>query len=245
MRVRKDLGGCESAVNMDYLAPHAAPAGENTEAPRILDQNDLYYQTQSPGVGPWIGEYPDDPRFDRELLEKGDSRNVVDKYRYWSVEAIKADLDSSRSELHIAIENLEHDLNIGSIARTGNAFNVGAIHIVGRRKWNRRGALVTDRYMHILHHPQPADLAEWAAENDYELIAIDNTEGSTQLERTGLPRRALLVFGQESRGISPELRELCAGMVYIPQFGSTRSMNVAAAAAIAMHWWIAQYRVDA
>ncbi|MFC5369614.1 TrmH family RNA methyltransferase [Arcanobacterium bovis] len=207
-----------------------------------LDQNDPDYQTQSPGVGPWEGEWPTDPRYDPDLLERGDRRNVVDKYRYWTLEAIKADLDTTRSELHIAIENLEHDLNIGSIVRTGNAFNVGAVHVVGRKKWNRRGAMVTDRYMHVHHHPDPGDLFSWAKENDYAVVAVDNMDGSTQLERTELPKRCVLVFGQESNGISPELLSKCEKAVYIPQFGSTRSMNVAAAAAIAMHWWIAQYR---
>ena len=146
--------------------------------------------------------------------------------------------------MHIAIENLEHDLNIGSIVRTANAFNVGAVHIVGRRKWNRRGAMVTDRYLEIMHHPSPEDLAQWAREHDYHLVAVDNMEGSTQLEHTELPERCLLIFGQESTGISPELLATAEKFVCIPQFGSTRSMNVAAAAAIAMHWWIAHYRAS-
>lgn len=204
---------------------------------RILDQNDPDYRTQSPGVGPWEGELPRDARYDPQLLREGDRRNVVDKYRYWTVEAIKADLDLSRSALHIAIENLEHDLNIGSIVRTGNAFNVGGAHIVGRHKWNRRGAMVTDRYMHVYHHPGPEDFVRWAHENGYTPVAVDNMDGSVQMEHTQLPEKCVLVFGQESKGISPGLLARCEKAVYIPQFGSTRSMNVAAAAAIAIHWW--------
>ncbi|MDD7687136.1 MAG: TrmH family RNA methyltransferase [Actinomycetaceae bacterium] len=206
------------------------------------------YPRPEVGVGPWEGEWPrgadgavTEP-YDPQLLENGDRRNVIDRYRYWSMDAIRADLRAHSSALHIAIENLEHDLNIGSIVRTGNAFNVGAVHIVGRRKWNRRGAMVTDRYLDIMHHPSPDDLAQWAREHDYHVVAVDNMEGSTQLEHTELPERCLLVFGQESTGISPELLATAEKFVYIPQFGSTRSMNVAAAAAIAMHWWIAQYR---
>ena len=178
-----------------------------------------------------------DPRIDPELVMNGDTRNVVDKYRLWSVEAIKADLDQSRAALHIAIENLEHDLNIGSIVRTGNAFNVGGVHIVGRRRWNRRGAMVTDRYLDIIHQPQPKDLATWARENDYAIIGIDNVPGCTDLEASPLPERSVLVFGQESKGISPELLAKCTLVRQIPMYGSTRSMNVAAAAAIAMHSW--------
>ena len=189
------------------------------------------------GVGPMEKPWPDDSRLDPELLENGDRRNVLDKYRYWSVEAIKADLDTRRSSLHIAIENLQHDLNIGSIVRSANAFNVGGVHIVGRRKWNKRGALVTDRYLNIHYHADAADLAEWVRENGYHLIAIDNPEDSVAIENAELPENCLLVFGQESAGISEDLLDVCEGAIRIEQYGSTRSLNVAAAAAIAMHWW--------
>lgn len=211
-------------------------------------QSECGYPRPEVGVGPWEGEWPRDGSgvvtfpYDEELLRDGDRRNVLDKYRYWTMDAIRADLRRNASALHIAIENLEHDLNIGSIVRTGNAFNVGGVHIVGRRKWNRRGAMVTDKYLDIIHHPKPEDLAEWAREHDYTIVAVDNMDGSTQMEHTEFPERTLLVFGQESTGISAELLEAADKFVYIPQFGSTRSMNVAAAAAIAMHWWIAQYR---
>ncbi|WP_126417277.1 TrmH family RNA methyltransferase [Trueperella bialowiezensis] len=199
------------------------------------------------GVGPWESEHPgqpipDDPRYDPELLAGGDRRNVVDRFRYWTVDAIRAELATDRSALHVAIENLEHDLNIGSIVRTGNAFNVGGIHIVGRRKWNRRGALVTDRYLDVHHQPEPADLARWADENGYTLVAVDNTGNAQPIQRAELPEKSVLVFGQEANGISPELRSVCPLAVYIEQFGSTRSLNVAAAAAIAQHEWVRQHR---
>lgn len=199
------------------------------------------------GVGPWAEErpgtpVPDDPRFDPELLANGDRRNVIDKFRYLTVEAIHAELEKHRSALHVAIENLEHDLNIGSIVRTGNAFNVGGVHIVGRRKWNKRGALVTDRYLNIFHHPEPVGLAEWATAHEYTLVAVDNTGDTQAIENAVLPEKSVLVFGQESTGISEELRAVCTQAVYIPQYGSTRSLNVAAAAAIAQHEWVRQHR---
>ncbi|WP_054952710.1 TrmH family RNA methyltransferase [Flaviflexus massiliensis] len=178
-----------------------------------------------------------DPRHDPDLLENGDTRNVVDKYRMWTVDAIREDLDRTRAALHIAIENLEHDLNIGSIVRTGNAFNVGGVHIVGRRRWNRRGAMVTDRYLDIIHQPEPGVLAQWATDNDYAIVGIDNVPGCTDLEASPLPERSILVFGQESNGISQELLAACQQVRQIPMYGSTRSMNVAAAAAIAIHSW--------
>lgn len=193
------------------------------------------------GVGPHPRPWPVDTRLDPELLEHGDRRNVVDRYRYWRRDAIVADLDRERFALHIAIENLEHDANIGSIVRTANAFAVGAFHIVGRRRWNRRGAMVTDRYQHELHHDTMADLADWARGEERELIALDTLPGSVPLEGAVLPERAVLVFGQEGPGLSDEALAVCSRTLEITQYGSTRSLNVAAAAAIAMHSWMLQH----
>jgi tRNA G18 (ribose-2'-O)-methylase SpoU len=193
------------------------------------------------GVGPWEGAWPEDARFDPELLTHGDTRNVVDRYRYWKLEAIVADLDTHRHPVHIAIENLEHDFNIGSIIRTANAFLVAEVHIVGRKRWNRRGAMVTDRYQHIHHHPDPQQFATWARAHDLPLLGIDTGEESTPLETTRLPETCVLVFGQEGSGLSVELAALCSQQIAISQFGSTRSINVGAAAAIAMHTWVRQH----
>ena len=208
--------------------------GDSTENENPYEE---YGMRRIVGVGPMDEPWPDDPRLDPDLLAHGDRRNVLDQYRYWSVEAIKADLDTRRSTLHIAIENLQHDLNIGSIVRSANAFNVGGVHIVGRRKWNKRGALVTDRYLNIYYHTDAKDLAEWAREHGYHLIAIDNPDDSVAIENAELPENCLLVFGQESAGISGDLLGVCESAIGIEQYGSTRSLNVAAAAAIAMHWW--------
>ena len=193
------------------------------------------------GVGPHPEPWPEDPRLDPELLAGGDRRNVEDRFRYWRREAIVAELDTHRHDLHVAIENLEHDANIGSVVRTANAFAVGAFHIVGRRRWNRRGAMVTDRYQHEIHHPDAAHLIAWAREQGRPLVAIDLVEGAVPIERTALPHNAVLVVGQEGPGVSPELLAASELVVGITQFGSTRSINVAAAAAIAMHSWILQH----
>jgi tRNA G18 (ribose-2'-O)-methylase SpoU len=193
------------------------------------------------GVGPWPGdheEWPDDAHYDPELLRDGDRRNVVDQYRYWTVEAIRADLATRRHPLHVAIENWAHDFNIGSVVRTANAFNVTAVHIVGRRRWNRRGAMVTDRYLDVVHHLDAAALAAWAAERRLPLLGIDNLPGAVPLETFALPRDAVLLFGQEGPGLSDAARDACAAVISIAQFGSTRSINAGAAAAIAMHHWI-------
>jgi tRNA G18 (ribose-2'-O)-methylase SpoU len=190
------------------------------------------------GVGPWIGERPADPRYDPELLERGDTRNVVDAYRYWSMEAIVADLDARRHPFHVAIENWQHDMNIGSIVRSANAFLAETVHIVGRRRWNKRGAMVTDRYQHVVHHEDVAALVAWAAENDIPIIGVDNVEGSRPIDEAPLPERCVLLFGQEGPGLSDEAVAASERVVEIRQFGSTRSINASAAAAIVMHEWI-------
>ncbi len=189
------------------------------------------------GVGPHPAPWPEDPRFDPGLLAEGDRRNVADHYRYWSVDAIVADLDSSRHPLRIAIQNWEHDFNIGSMVRTANAFNVAGVHIVGRRRWNRRGAMVTDRYLHVHHHPDVADFAAWLTEHDYVAVGVDNLDGSVALEQVELPERVCLVFGSEGPGLTGEMLAVCRQLVAISQYGSTRSINAGAAAAIAMYHW--------
>jgi tRNA G18 (ribose-2'-O)-methylase SpoU len=193
------------------------------------------------GVGPWKGPWPTDPRYDVGLLAEGDRRNVVDRYRYWTVEAIVADLDTHRHDFHVAIENWQHDFNIGTIVRTANAFLAAEVHIVGNRRWNRRGAMVTDRYQHVRHHATAADLAAYLHDSGVRLLGIDNLPGSSHLETMELPRRVCFLFGQEGPGLSEAARQACDGTFSIAQFGSTRSINASAAAAIAMHTWIREY----
>lgn len=196
------------------------------------------------GVGPHPLPWPTDDRFDPDLLREGDRRNVADRYRYWRMTAIVADLDEHRFPYHVAIENLQHDFNIGSIVRTANAFLAAEIHVVGRRRWNRRGAMVTDRYQHIRHHESPAELAEWAARAQIPIIGLDNVSGSVPLEGFVFPQECVLWFGQEGAGLSPEALAACNDVVAIASFGSTRSINVGAAAAIAMHSWVSQHAGD-
>ena len=193
------------------------------------------------GVGPWAGEWPAGEQWDPDLLTHGDRRNVEDRYRYWRHDAIVADLDTRRHPLHVAVENWGHDFNIGSVIRSANAFNVAAFHIVGRRRWNRRGAMVTDRYQHEIHHPRVADLVDWAAAAGIPLVGIDNLPGSEPIEGYALPQACVLVFGQEGPGLTPQMREACSVVLHITQYGSTRSINAGAAAAIAMYAWTRQH----
>ena len=193
------------------------------------------------GVGPHPRPWPADPRLDPELLANGDARNVADRYRYWRHDAIVADLDTRRHDFHIAIENWQHDFNIGSVVRPANAFLAREVHIVGRRRWNRRGAMVTDRYQHIRHHPDVAALVSYTSAHSLVLIGVDNLPGAVPIEAFELPRAVCLLLGQEGPGLSPAAREACSTTLSIAQFGSTRSINAGAAAAIAMHTWIRQH----
>jgi tRNA G18 (ribose-2'-O)-methylase SpoU len=199
------------------------------------------------GVGPWEGEWPEGEHWDPELLRGGDRRNVVDRYRYWTLDSIVADLDTRRHGFHVAIENWQHDFNIGTIVRTANAFLAAEVHIVGNRRWNKRGAMVTDRYQHVRHHDDATSLATYLHGLDpgsggpVRLLGIDNLPGSAHLETMALPRDVCFLFGQEGPGLSEQAREVCDGTFSIAQFGSTRSINASSAAAIAMHSWIREY----
>jgi tRNA G18 (ribose-2'-O)-methylase SpoU len=194
-----------------------------------------------PGVGPAPEPWPDDPRLDPELLAAGDRRNVADRYRYWRFEAIVADLDERRHPFHVAVENWQHDLNIGAVVRNANAFLAAEVHIVGRRRWNRRGAMVTDRYQHVRHHPTVEAFADWAGEAALPVLGIDNLPGAVAIDAYALPRRCALLFGQEGPGLSAEARSLVQAVLAIRQFGSTRSINAAAASAVAMHEWVRRH----
>lgn len=193
------------------------------------------------GVGPHPRPWPEDPRLDPVLLADGDRRNVVDGYRYWSNDAIVAELDTRRHRFHVAIENWQHDLNIGTVVRTANAFNAEGVHIVGKKRWNRRGAMVTDRYMHVSHHEDIGGLVRWAGEHDLVVVGIDIVPGAVPIETAPLPERAMFVFGQEGPGLSDEACDAADLVCSIAQYGSTRSINVGVAAGIAMHAWIRQH----
>lgn len=193
------------------------------------------------GVPPHPKPWPNDPRLDQDLLEHGDARNVIDEYRYWKNEAIVADLDTKRFSLHVAIENWQHDFNIGTIVRNANAFNVAAVHIIGKRQWNKRGAMVTNRYLHVVHHPTIEDFVASMEEAQKTIIAVDNTPGSQNLSETALPENCVLVFGGEGPGLSEELIAQAKATVAIEQFGSTRSVNVGVASGIVMYAWMQQH----
>ena len=201
------------------------------------------YLNEEVGVGPHQQPWPEGDQYDPELLRDGDRRNVLDKYRYWSREAIVADLDLRRHPFHVAIENWQHDLNIGTVVRNANAFLASTVHIVGERKWNRRGAMVTDRYQHLEHHPTVEGFVTAMTASELTVVGIDNLPGAQPIETTPLPRDCVLVFGQEGPGLSGPVREMAELVLSISQFGSTRSINAGVASGIAMHSWIRQHAI--
>jgi tRNA G18 (ribose-2'-O)-methylase SpoU len=193
------------------------------------------------GVGPHPQPWPTDAHLDPELLANGDRRNVVDRYRYWTRDAVVADLDTRRHPFHVAIENWQHDLNIGAVVRNANAFLAAEVHIVGRRRWNRRGAMVTDRYQHVRHHADVAAFAGWCRDTGLDVVGVDNLPGSQLITEADIPPACVLLFGQEGPGLSEEAREVCAAVLHIPQYGSTRSINAGVASGIAMYEWVRRH----
>ena len=193
------------------------------------------------GLGPHPRPWPDDPRLDHDLLASGDRRNVVDRYRYWREDEIVADLDRTRLPVHVAVENWQHDLNIGTVVRNANAYNVAGVHVIGQRRWNRRGAMATDRYLTVSNHPTVDAFASWAASAGLPLIGIDNVPGAEPIEQASLPAPCVLVFGQEGPGLSAELVAACDRVCEITQHGSTRSLNAGVASGIALYAWALQH----
>ena len=216
-----------------------ATIADLTELPGVIARFDEEERAAAGavGAGPLAPPWPDDPRLDPALLAEGDRRNVVDRFRYWREEAIVAELDRNRLPVHVAVENWQHDLNIGTVVRNANAFNVAGVHVVGKRRWNRRGAMATDRYLSVTHHPTVAAFASWAAETGLPVIGIDNVPGAVALEAAPVPTPCVLVFGQEGPGLSAAMQAACSQVREITQHGSTRSLNAGVASGIALHWW--------
>lgn len=198
-------------------------------------------QDRKIGVGPHPKPWPKNSKYDQELLQNGDTRNVLDKYRYWNNDAIKKDLDKSRFDLHIAIENWQHDFNAGTIVRNANAFNVSVVHIIGKRHYNRRGAMVTDKYMNIKYHPTIEDFVEDMRQDEREIVAVDILPNSLKLSETKLPAKCVLVFGGEGPGLSESMQKAADKIIMIEQFGSTRSVNVGVASGVLMYEWVRQH----
>lgn len=190
------------------------------------------------GVPPHPQPWPTEDKYDPELLANGDRRNVLDKYRYWQVSSIKADLDATRFPLEIAIENVSRDFNMGTIVRTANALNVSKVHIVGKRQWNKRGAMVTDHYMNIEYHESVDAFISAMTLAGKGILAIDIVPGAVPLAQAELPSNSVLVFGSEKDGLSKQLQAASTEVIHIEQFGSTRSVNVGVAAGIVMYEWV-------
>lgn len=210
--------------------------------PRSTEPGEFYV---SVGVGPHAEPWPTSSDFDPELLAHGDRRNIIDEYRYLTVEAIRARLSDHRSSVHVAIENWQHDLNIGALVRTANAFNVAGVHIVGKKHWNQHGALMTDKYLDVFHHATVSDFADFCGTHQLEIVAFENTENATALDNFRFPEATVMLFGNEGIGLTAEAIAAAHHTVAITQYGSVRSLNASAAGAIALFAWAQQHRPSA
>lgn len=196
--------------------------------------------------------------------KEDDTRNLIDKYKGLSNEEVFAKLSKRRLSLEVAIENVEHDFNIGTVVRNANNFNVSKVHIIGRKKYNRRGAMCTDKYLEIVHWGTVSDFLRDQHNRDRELVAIENNVSKEVLEEiygsefieksrdrglTGVKSLMLkkfiqnttLLFGSEGNGLSKEILKGCDDIREIPDYGSTRSVNVGVASGIAMYEWAKQW----
>ena len=185
------------------------------------------------GAPPHKKPWPEDPKYDPDLLKNGDYRNVIDKYRYWYLDEIKKDLAKNSLPIQIAVENFQYDFNIGTIVRNANAFNVLAVHIIGRKHWNKRGAMVTDRYLQVYYHKTVDEFNK--AVQGWNIIAVDNIKGATKLQEFIFPKNPVLVFGAEGPGLSQEMLNIASSTIAIEQYGSTRSLNVGVASGIILY----------
>lgn len=168
-----------------------------------------------------------------------DHRNVVDHYKYWRHEAILADQDKNRSELVVVTENFGNDFNISTVIRSSNAFLCQKVIILGRRRWDRRGACGMQNYEHVEHASTISEVLE--KHPAHEVVVFDNIPGATSIYEHAWNKKTILILGQESIGVSPESLKSASKVVFIPQWGAVRSLNVGSAATVAMAFYRGQW----
>lgn len=170
-----------------------------------------------------------------------ESRNIIDVYAYWKHEAIMADLDTKRNNFYVLCSNLYNDFNISTVIRNANAFLSKKVIVYGSRKFDRRGTVGTHHYTHFQHVATKSGLTDFLLQNKFHrIVGIDNVDGARSMPKYdwGRPNQSqdvLMIFGQEQSGIPQNLLDLCDDVVYIPQYGSVRSLNVGTASGIAMY----------
>lgn len=176
-----------------------------------------------------------------EIDMEEDTRNLIDEYKGLSNEQVFDALAKKRNFLEVAIENVEHDFNIGTVVRNANSFNVSKVHIIGRKKYNRRGAMCTDKYIEIVYWPSVAEFLADQCQRKREIVAIENnTPRAKELHAKKFKDNTTLVFGSEGNGLTQEMMDGADDVRFIESFGSTRSVNVGVAAGIAMYEWTRQ-----
>jgi tRNA G18 (ribose-2'-O)-methylase SpoU len=168
-----------------------------------------------------------------------DHRNVCDHYKYWNHDAIIADQDKNRSDMIVVAENFGNDFNISTVIRSSNAFLCNQVVILGRRKWDRRGACGMHNYEHVKFSLSIEEVAK--SSPNHTVVAFDNVPGAKSIYEYDWNKKSILILGQESIGISPESMKAAHDVVYIPQWGAVRSLNVGSAATVAMAFYRKQW----
>lgn len=174
----------------------------------------------------------------------GASANVVAKYKTYITEAVRLDLDTRRSALVNVCVNTNSDFNLSSVIRSGNALAVRATIVAGTRRYDRRGAVGTHNYEHVLHAPDIFELIAALIQDGYTVVPVDNTPeyGPQSILKTVFPLKTAFLYGEEGPGLAPEIVAACNhAPVYLPQGGSVRSLNVAAAATVFTYEYLRQH----
>lgn len=166
-----------------------------------------------------------------------DKRNVLDKFKGWTEDLIRDEISKEVFPYAVLMENLIGDFNIGTVIRSANALGASKVYYTGNRKWDRRGAVGAHNYTMVEYVEDISVLR-----NDYSLIGLENCEGSNDMRKFKWPKKSLMIVGEEGRGLSDGILELCDHVVSIPQFGSVRSFNAATASSIAMYDYVTKFK---
>lgn len=168
------------------------------------------------------------------------SQNVVDEFKGMSIEEIQSSLKRSSFPYAICFEHWVGDFNMGTGIRNANAFNAREVFYIGDKKWDRRAAVGVHNYTSVNWVPTVDEFL--GLKEKYVFIGVDNVEGSVPLSTFSWPDNAMMIFGEEGTGLTPEIQKHCQALVSIEMFGSVRSLNCGTASGIVMYDYISKFR---
>ncbi len=177
-----------------------------------------------------------------------DNRNLIDHYKYWTDDAIRADLDIRRFNYSVVCCNIGNDFNIATVIRNANAFLAQEVVIYGNKKYDRRGTVGTHHYSNFRHVKCIDSLGDYLRERreqhggQIRLLGIDNIPEAKDVNAFDFDPNVhyVMIFGQEQIGVPMDVLSMCDDVLYIPQYGSVRSINVGCASSIIMNNYCAK-----